>query len=226
MKQENEWWWPDHETHMNDFKRWGPGWNYQSSKYKEAMKYVKDPKNSLAIDVGAHVGTWTYRMAQDFAEVIAFEPCPDHYECWERNIWPHFENVSLITQGLSDIKAPAWMVSEYGNTGCASITHEGAYRVEKVMQSDKFNYGIKTIVFDDWWENKAHNLRSYPIGFIKIDVEGYEGKVIKGMEQMLKNESPVIIVEQKSNKDALRLLTRRGYKEVWEDYGDHILVKE
>lgn len=37
-----------------------------------------DP-NAIAIDVGAHIGTWTVSLAKAFGSVLAFEPNPLNY---------------------------------------------------------------------------------------------------------------------------------------------------
>jgi hypothetical protein len=69
MKSVHGWWFPDHERHL-------PEWlakvndkadgrlRYQGKKLDESMKWCKQFRN--AVDVGAHVGLFSFYLAQKF----------------------------------------------------------------------------------------------------------------------------------------------------------------
>ena len=72
------------------------------SKNFEIREYNKiKPKGYTALDIGAHVGIWTRRLAVDFQEVIAFEPLPKHIECHKKNC-EEYSNVVLHKIALSN----------------------------------------------------------------------------------------------------------------------------
>ena len=85
----DQWWFPDGETQL-------PKWlarmdlrvdgrlTYQHHKYAAALQLVRHRR--AAVDVGAHVGLWSYYMAQDFAAVEAFEPMDTHRACFLENV--------------------------------------------------------------------------------------------------------------------------------------------
>src|SRR3546814_1391783 len=68
---------------------------YQLHKYLKAMTFVKERRR--AIDIGAHVGLWSFQMVHDFRQVEAFEPMPVHRECWEKNM-AAFDVRALVLQ--------------------------------------------------------------------------------------------------------------------------------
>ncbi|MHA1664401.1 MAG: FkbM family methyltransferase [Candidatus Njordarchaeales archaeon] len=49
------------------------------------------------------------------------------------------------------------------------------------------------------------------VNYIKIDVEGAEFEVLKGLEKTLKKHRPVVIVEVLEDPSKLRNLSQQGY---------------
>ena len=70
-------WIPDDDDWVN----WSG--NYEQDQFNEVMPHVSN--RDVALDIGAHVGIWSMRLAQNFKRVIAFEPVPKHIECWKQN---------------------------------------------------------------------------------------------------------------------------------------------
>ena len=65
-------WIPDDE----DWYKWGG--DYEQTQFNEVMPHISN--RDVALDIGAHVGIWTRRLAQNFKRVYAFEPVPKHIE--------------------------------------------------------------------------------------------------------------------------------------------------
>lgn len=206
MKMVQGIWLPDNDTHFAKFLKPDSAINgkatYQYQKLLRAMRHC--PGRELAIDVGAHVGLWSMHLARKFNRVIAFEPLPNVGHCWYRNV-PD-ENATLLHMGLSDVKQSLSLMQDPKNSGVVTITEGGP--TAKFAPLDD----IATI--------------DVSLDFIKIDVEGHEAHVIRGMTKHLTNHNPTICIEQKSNKDALPLLKDLGYNQIDEIEGDYILVKE
>lgn len=208
----DKWWFPDGETHMPEWmSKVGQSRNgrlsYQGGKYQESLTHVKRKK--VAIDIGAHIGLWSYNMSHDFDRVICFEPLPSHIDCWKMNMFG-CENAELYEVALGDKKGSI-SLSEMtnGSSGDTHITGDG---------------NIPMITLD--------SLHVMWVDFIKIDCEGYELNVLKGAQNLLKRCKPVIVVEQKGDMaekygleklGAVNYLEKLGYSVKSEIAGDYIL---
>src|SRR5687768_3363138 len=101
---DRSWWLPDKEQHLvnwmlNANRRVEGRLQYQGHKYEAALNQCKS--RNLALDIGAHVGLFSYWMAKDFQRLIAFEPKLEHVECWHANM-QGFDNATLYEVALGN----------------------------------------------------------------------------------------------------------------------------
>ena len=186
MKKEIGWWFPDHEQHLIEWMN-AAGQDcagrpaYQRHKYLEALKWTR-PGRRLAVDVGAHIGLWSWQMAQDFGNVIAFEPMPKHAECFEENVL-HLPNVFLHGVALGDLPGRVHFKTRTpdssGDTGVEPTPGAGDVKAN-IDCLDNFPVDVLG-----------------PLDLLKIDCEGYELFVLKGAVETLTRCKPCVIVEQK-----------------------------
>lgn len=211
-----DWWFPSGERHI-------PAWmlkpknnlkingrlSYQGEKQIKSVSLCK--RKGLALDVGGHVGLWSYNLSHAFDKVIAFEPVVDHQHCFARNMRGR-ENVELKPVALGKEPGKIAIFSEECNSGYSYVSGPG---------------DIPMITLD--------SLDLKDVDFLKIDCEGYEENVIRGGLETIKASKPVIIVEQKRDMaeqlglptmGAVDLLKTLGYKVVEELAGDFIMVHE
>lgn len=204
-------WLPDHETHMVDWMRnrnevVDGKLTYQYAKLQASLKYCKQFRTAL--DIGAHVGTWSMHLAKKFERVNAFEPLAEHASCFVRNV--DMKNVTLFDCALGDKTGSVEMEVPQGSCGGTHVKGDGDI---PLMPLDSFKF-----------EN---------VDFIKIDVEGFEYFVVKGGKRMIRENKPVIIVEQKpkglaeryglERMQAVKLLQSCGAKIRFEMSGDYCL---
>lgn len=183
MKKFDNWYFPDHEEHLPEWmttvgdRRHGR-LTYQAHKYDAAMRHVPVDRRRRAVDIGAHVGLWSWLMAFDFQHVNAFEPMPKHRACWKRNVAEDHKNVFLNNYALGaeecTVSVRTRTANSSGDTG-VEPSGEGLKVQQKML--DQYAY-------DD-------------VDFVKIDCEGYELFVCKGARDTLLRCKPVVIVEQK-----------------------------
>lgn len=213
MKETHGWWWPDHERHMPEWMdspknrlKLNGRWTYQGRKQSAVLELC--PRNGNAIDVGGHVGLWSFNFAHHFDHVYAFEPVAEHRECFEANV--KMPNVTLLPYALGEAPAMVGMWTQPGSSGNTQV--QGAGDVE--MRT------LDSFAFVD-------------VRLIKIDCEGYEEKVLRGAVDTLARCKPTVIVEQKRDmakrfnlelRGAVTFLEQQGYKVVQEISGDFIMV--
>ncbi len=182
MKRAGKYWVPDHETQQLVALNAG-GW--QLDHLHAALAHV--PGRTLAIDVGAHVGSWTFAMAEaGFKSVESFEPAPDTFECLKENAkeWradhplQHFGYVGLTNCALGEETCKMGMREDQryagGNTGGRYLKGDGEVWVRPL----------------DSWGIDA-------LDFLKMDVEGFEPFVLRGARATILRCRPVVLIEEK-----------------------------
>jgi len=127
---------------------------------------------TVIVDVGAMIGDHTIVYAEWCGQVHAFEPSKKSFECLQHNM-RYLKNVACYNVGLSDSRHNA-TVNDNENQGAAFID-ESPLGITACETLDSFS-------FDD-------------IGFIKIDVEGFESRVLFGAIETIETTSPVMLVE-------------------------------
>lgn len=213
------WVFPDGETHIPEWMtredhRIDGRLSYQYGKYEAALNLCQ--RRRTAVDVGAHVGLWSYWMARDFRAVHAFEPAADHRACWQQNLmsWPMKATLYPVALG-----ADAGMVGidtdDPASSGNAHVSTNGTPPTVERRTLD--SYTIKHV------------------DLLKIDCEGYEYFVVSGALDTIRRCRPVVVVEQKlgfgprygrGDIDAVMLLTDLGAKVFANVGGDYILTCE
>jgi FkbM family methyltransferase len=203
MKRWDGLWVPDYESKINSSHR-------QRDKFLAAVDLVDQDSRHLALDVGAHIGMWTLQMLEVFDRVIAFEPYPDNYACFVRNVSSARASLQRVALGTR-----AGRVSLAQKSGTSLKTHVSASSEGSIVMK------------------RLDDLEIVGVDFLKIDVEGYDFYVVEGAEETIKRDRPVIIVEQKPevastrykipDTAAVTLLQSWGYETVTELNGDFIM---
>ncbi len=216
MKQFQGVWFPDHETHLQDWMAKageivdGRG-TYQIKKLRTAVGLCKQRR--VAVDVGGHVGLWSMQLMKMFERVHAFEPVVAHRECFVKN------------------------VIEYAIAGQDPILHEVALGEKEGSVSI---HTTNTSSGDSWVKGEGDipmitldSLALDEVDFMKLDCEGYELFALRGAADTIARCRPVIIVEQKPGRaqkfnlpetGAVTFLQDLGYKLVKEMSGDYLMV--
>lgn len=176
MKMVNGWAFPDEDEFMA--QQMQADGKYQREHLDAALRYVRGDR--LAIDGGAHVGTWTVPMALQFATVHSFEPSPDTYQALAHNA-SHLTNVVLHHQALG---------KEPGKITMCLDNFEEAIRIKNTgARFVKEGGEVERITID--------SLDLPALDFLKLDVEGGEVDALAGALQTLKRFKPVVLFEDK-----------------------------
>lgn len=212
MKQVHGFYFPDYDTHF-------PKMLDKSLKKDGVLRYqwrVRDfavsicKNKNLALDIGANVGLWSSDLVKEFKQVIAFEPVNEFIECYKKNVLS--SNYTMHNIALGRVESVINMNIVEGNTGHSHIDTNSL---------GKGTIPLKTL--------DSFNLIG--VDMIKIDVEGFEEEILAGAIETIKNNKPVIVVEQQKHeyKDAteqtpsIKILTSWGYKVVEQFNKDWVL---
>lgn len=136
----------------------------------------------VALDIGANKGVWSDVLRTKCAHVHAFEPNPKMYSLLKagagRNVTCH--QVALSdSSGVAEFRIPRGRSGHYSNQG-------GSLSSDKVSE----NYGFVSVKAERLDDMNIDN-----IGFMKIDVEGFELQVLKGAQATIARDRPVMIIE-------------------------------
>lgn len=136
-----------------------------------------------SLDIGANIGYHTFRMAglvEKGGQVYAVEPTSWAYRKLLRNatLNPHFENITFFQVGFSD-----------SDIGKVQTQFQSSYRLDGKHQLALET--IELITLDTFITRE----KIRKIDFIKLDVDGFEGKVLKGAVRLLREAKPIILME-------------------------------
>ena len=129
------------------------------------------------LDIGAHVGLYTLPAAGRVGKtgrVIAFEPHPSNRGLLEENIARNeIENVTVVPAAVSDTPGQLDLQISSFNTGDHRL-YRGRSAGVKTVRTD-------VVSIDDWLESAGLE----KIDMVKMDVQGAEANVLKGMRRTL-----------------------------------------
>tara|TARA_B110000971_G_C20040176_1_gene517745 strand:- start:24151 stop:24945 length:795 start_codon:yes stop_codon:yes gene_type:complete len=174
-----------------------------SSIEDDVKKIFEDNINDKVIifDIGAYTGNSVYDYRKIFKNsyIYSFEPSSKNFLTLVKNT-SNLENVYTYNMAVSSGEGKSqFYENEWEFTSSLLKINEGQYKKKLddnfkyrgINQSNKI-YDVKTISVDKFKENN----RIENIDIIKIDTQGNEEEVLKGMKKTLKsNNVKIIIIE-------------------------------
>ena len=152
----------------------------------EELKTLKQiiKEGDTVIDVGANIGFYTLffrKLVGKNGKVIAFEPEPNNFIILKKNIEVNkFENVIFYNKAVGSVNKKIKMIlsNDIGQHKVYNKNYDNSlYDLESSHHSKPPKlFKIDVIMLDDYIK-KAN--------FVKLDVEGYEIEVLKGMPNLL-----------------------------------------
>jgi FkbM family methyltransferase len=183
-------------------------------------------------DVGANIGLFSLfvKGIQKKVKIYAFEPIKPTFEVLKDNITLHsIDNISLFNYGLSSENNPEKLFTFYPNMAGNSTAKPGDTLAEiDDLEGKKQSEKIENLFADFFKEEqqvkcevrtlssviKELNINS--IDLLKIDVEGEEYEVLKGIEDKDWSKIKQIVAEVHNQKGRLekvtKMLTSYGFK--------------
>lgn len=140
----------------------------------------------ISYDFGANIGSWTIYLATQLpdATVVALEPEPTTADQLRQNI-----ELNDVTDSVTVEKKVA---SDEGGQVDIHISHSSNQATHGLARSS--HHGRETVTVPAARGDKL--TARYPApDFIKIDVEGAEADVLRGLQQTLREHKPVLVMD-------------------------------
>ncbi len=188
----------------NEWYYWGYS-NYERGSVRLFCELLKS--KSCVFDIGANIGFYSLLagfMVQGRGEVYAFEPHPEVFRCLSYNSnLNDFKTLRLNQMAMSDVDGmePLFLPADLAWTNASLI--EGFTEQQAPIMID-------VVRFDSY----CYRYSIGPVDLIKVDVEGAELKVFKGMGELLLKWLPDIICEvlQPYEEELDEFFLRKDYR--------------
>ena len=144
-------------------------------------------EGDIAVDIGAHVGQYGVLMSACCGangQVICFEPDPDALTLLKKNIAlnPQLKSPQLVHAACSDTNGTATFFTQGGNS--QSSLAKSALPQDRATKE----ISVETFRLDDWWAGARTDMPA----FVKIDTEGAEVHILRGMPKILASKAKIV----------------------------------
>lgn len=195
------------------------------------IENFKDPNKNF-VDVGAHLGTYSWMLAPHFFHTHSFECNLEVYNCLCANIFLKglSKKITSYPFGLSSESKESTYYLRSKDGGGNGFTYLGEHR--EALNLGEIQLSLK----------KMDQLSIENIGLIKIDAEGHEKEVLMGsIETLKRSDYPTLVFEswaewreqsshrvpaKKLRKELFTLIKEIGYRVVPIRGNDELFLAE
>lgn len=160
----------------------------------QALLWEGFSSTDCAYDVGANCGQTIGHISKFSDFVVAFEPSEESFQ-YLLNRYQHLSDVLLCSLAVSDNDIAVDLVAVDGKIDTGQLVTDGTPGME--WSPDLGNGSVRklpAVTLDKF----AFESDKWP-GFIKIDVEGHEWKVLQGAKRVLRT-GPEMLIEVHSEE--------------------------
>ena len=184
--------------------------------------------HDVAIDVGAHVGSWSLGMSRFFNRVISFEPHPVNRSYLLRNMErAHAVNVVVCAEALADRPA---LKHEFSISAAGTTRNSGMAHLVPASENMPDSTPVTCTTLDRIADTFI--LAGQRVNALKVDVEGMELAVIQGGRNLIETFQPTIMLEINGRcaqygirrEDVFDYMADLGYQEMSRSRHDHVFL--
>jgi len=171
-------------------------------------------EGDVVVDIGANIGYYALLEAKIVGEkgkVYAIEPVPENMELLQKNIQLNrYSNIEVFQLAIGNKKgfAPTYVAKRRNISSLKKIMSH----IESGMISHEIT--VEVTKLDDFLQGKVEP------DIIRMDVEGYEYQIVKGMERTLEKGLPLTlfielhfnILEKEESIELLQTLREAGFE--------------
>lgn len=144
----------------------------------------------LCLDIGANFGVMAQALEYNGFDCVSFEPQPYVFKILQKNVKKCYNLALGDSPGTA--KMPKIFDGERANYGGNGILREG---MEVAVGTPMIDVEVRTLDSFDFQD----------VGFIKIDVEGFEEKVLRGGVETINRCKPIMYIEDDRQENSARL---------------------
>jgi FkbM family methyltransferase len=191
---------------------------WEAEQFEFIAGKLKGQTFDVFLDIGANCGFYSLIAAHKklSSETIAFEPDPGNRAKLMRNIAANGlgEEIWVLDYALGD------QPGETTLTEGSRHNRGESYLAQDTMPAGATTHRVRVVRFDDEFKIKAKR------AFVKMDVEGYEFRVIDGMERTLKENFCFLQIEIFADdpEKLKRRVTGLGYRYLGTVEFDHFFT--
>lgn len=175
---------------------------------KEISKVVK--KGDIVVDIGANIGYYVLmesKIVGNTGKIYAIEPSPQNIKCLKKNVAVNnYSNIEVYDFAIGDV------------IGVKKMNISSHYNLNTLV-SKKDNRITGTVDVNTSTLDKFLTGKKFP-SFVRMDVEGYEYNIIKGMKNILSSKKPINIfielhphiMKKEQTEYILKKLADSGFK--------------
>lgn len=160
--------------------------SFKDEGFENFRKKIQD--SFTILDIGGNIGVTCIEFAKvtPKGKVIVFEPSLSNFKRLRENIGLNkFENIISVNMGIGD------------NPGQFNLynvvnSNPGMKRILEI--EDVSDFESESIIIDTL-DNQLNQLNIQEVNAIKIDVEGFEFKVLQSATFILKKHHPILFIE-------------------------------
>lgn len=197
---------------------------FERTSFEQFMRHVK--YRNTAIEIGAHVGSWTLGLSRLFHHVVGFEPQPENRAYLEKNL----KRASVSNVTVHPMAVTSKLEQQFSITSGHVTRNSGQAHLIPRSQANQNMTPVECVRLDDLMFDSVS--ATSKVNALKIDVEGMELDVLKSGSELIKGHKPVILLEINglcnrygfTPEEILDYMNDIGYHEVDRHRCDHIFV--
>lgn len=168
--------------------------SYSDEKLETEVMRTSLSPNQRVLDIGANLGFYSMLAASlvgRSGRVFSFEPFPHNTELIRASAKENlFDNLTVINAAVSDRDGIAKL---YLSPFYSSEHSMFDYHYSTGPKSTENSVDVKTTTIDSYLKNHVGSLK---VNFIKMDIEGSEGKAIRGMEETISENKRISLMTE------------------------------
>ena len=187
---------------------------YTTTRTKESLyddyfdlDVVKCNENEVIVDLGAYTGdtilSYIHNYGEDsYKKIYCYEITPSTFEILKENL-KGFKNIEYRLKGVSDEE-----------TTMSISNNEESASANNLINNEEGNVIVTTLEQDI----------KEKITLIKMDIEGFEQKAIRGCQSHILNDHPKLLISVYHNNEDLWKIAKMVY-EIHDDYKFYLRYK-
>lgn len=183
---------------------------YEKKRLDKLSQFSQKINSDIMIDIGANIGFYSILLSNKFMKIYSFEPNNRNFKVLKKNI---------ETNNLKNIKIYNFGLGENKETLIGNSKTKG-----QLFQTSGFSISKDNVQGESVSIEKGDDILQFnnKIITIKIDVEGFELFVLKGLKEVLSHNFCIIQIEiwEKNKSDVKEYFKSLDYKMICTIDGD------